>query len=48
MLRKQIADLQEYRQAGVTTFPEAEKYEKDKAARVSHIAHSAAALPETT
>lgn len=35
MLRKQINDLQEYRQAGLTTFAEVEKYEKDKAARVA-------------
>ena len=35
MLRKQITDLQEYRQAGLTTFAEVEKYEKDKAARVA-------------
>lgn len=35
MLRKQIHDLQEYRQAGITTFAEVDRYEKDKAARVA-------------
>lgn len=35
MLRKQISTLQEYRQAGLTSFHEIEKYEKDKAARVA-------------
>jgi transcriptional adapter 2-alpha len=35
MLRKQINDLQEYRQAGLTTFAEVDRYEKDKSARIA-------------
>lgn len=35
MLRKQIADLQEYRQSGLTSFTEVDKYEKDKANRIA-------------
>lgn len=33
-LRKHISDLQEYRQAGLTTFAEVDKYEKEKSQRV--------------
>jgi transcriptional adapter 2-alpha len=33
-LRKKIAELQEYRMMGITTLVQAEKYEKDKHARV--------------
>lgn len=36
-LRKRIQELQEYRRMGITTLAEAEKYEKDKVARVSSI-----------
>lgn len=34
-LRKRINELQEYRRMGVTTFADAEMYEKDKAARAA-------------
>ncbi|MBW0469819.1 hypothetical protein O181_009534 [Austropuccinia psidii MF-1] len=34
-LRKRIADLQEYRRMGITTLTEAERYEKEKAARLA-------------
>lgn len=35
-LRKHISDLQEYRQAGLTTFAEVDKYEKEKGQRVGY------------
>lgn len=35
-LRKHISDLQEYRQAGLTTFAEVDKYEKEKSQRVGY------------
>lgn len=37
-LRKHISDLQEYRQAGLTTFADVDKYEKEKGQRVSRLA----------
>lgn len=36
-LRKRIAELQEYRKAGLTSFSEIEKYEKDKVTHVSRL-----------
>ena len=37
MLRKQISDCQEYRQGGLISFSEVEKYEKDKKDRVRRL-----------
>jgi transcriptional adapter 2-alpha len=34
-LRKRVAELQEYRKMGITNLADAERYEKEKAARVS-------------
>jgi transcriptional adapter 2-alpha len=38
-LRKRVAELQEYRKMGITTLADAERYEKEKATRVSSISH---------
>jgi hypothetical protein len=42
VLRRRIAELQDYKRAGITTFAEADKYERDKAARACIFRNSRA------